>query len=511
MATTVGVFSKESAVAILGVIVLYEFTRWRERKQIRGLLYGCAAAGAPILVMWYQRSVVLAGPAARSIQFLDNPLVNAPFLSGRLTAIALMAKYLWLLTCPLNLSCDYSFNQIPVANGSLHYWAAWIVVLALIGCAVIMFKHSAAAFFFMGFALVTFFPTSNLPFLLGTIMAERFLYLPAIGFAGCLVLVIYAIGRRVGLSLFAPVVLSMIICLFGLRTWERNLDWKDNVTLWMAAVHAAPNSFKTHGELAEALYEADPTYSNIDQSIGEAEEGLSILNPLPDSVNNPFPYVNAGNYFAVKGRLLMGRGPGGEMTNTPESLLAYQTSLKILLRGVAIDTSTNERHRIEELAEGKRDSEIVSSSLPSLYITLGITYMRLGDSEDAYRAAIHARSLDAQSPDAYILIGESLDASGHKEAAAISYMEGSIITGDRRFLLLLQNAYRSGLDPQGCSFVQTASGPSLNFSCGIVHQQACTASTELMQVLVQNHREDLATAMKKKTLEEIGCSAGEAK
>ena len=51
--TTMGVFSKESAVAILGVIVLYEFTWWKERKQLRGLLYGCAALAPPLLGMWY--------------------------------------------------------------------------------------------------------------------------------------------------------------------------------------------------------------------------------------------------------------------------------------------------------------------------------------------------------------------------------------------------------------------------------------------------------------------------
>jgi hypothetical protein len=508
-ATTVGVFSKESAVAILGVIVLYEITWWKERKQIRGLLYGCVTAAAPILVMWYQRSVVLAGPAPRAIQFLDNPLVSASFLGGRLTAIELMARYLWLLLWPLNLSCDYSFDQIPVASGALRDWVAWIVVLIVIGCAVSVFKRSPAAFFFAGFAFVTFIPTSNLPFLIGTIMAERFLYLTAIGFAGCLVLVVYAIGRRVGWPRFAPVALGLIVCMFGVRTWERNFDWKDNVTLWTAAVHAAPNSFKAHGELAEALYQADPAHSNIDQSIREAEEGLAILDPLPDSLNNPFPYVNAGNYFAVKGRFLMGRAPNGAAINTPESLIAYQTSLKILLRGVAIDKSTNERHRTEELARGKSDSEIVSSSLPSLYITLGITYMRLGDSENAYRAGIYTRSLNVQSPDAYILMGESLDASGHKGDAAVTFMEGSIITGDQRFLLLLQNAYRSGLDPQGCSFAQTANGPSLNYSCGIVHQQACGASSELSRVLNQSRQQDLALAMRRKALVEIGCSASE--
>jgi len=40
--------------------------------------------------------------------------------------------------------------------------------------------------FFVAFFFATLAPTSNLVILIGAIMAERFLYLPSIGFAGCL-------------------------------------------------------------------------------------------------------------------------------------------------------------------------------------------------------------------------------------------------------------------------------------------------------------------------------------
>ncbi len=50
--TTIGVFSKESAVVILGVIVLYELTWWKERQAGQALLWGCiailASSGRPV-------------------------------------------------------------------------------------------------------------------------------------------------------------------------------------------------------------------------------------------------------------------------------------------------------------------------------------------------------------------------------------------------------------------------------------------------------------------------------
>ena len=58
--TTVGVFSKESAVTILGVIALYELTWWKERRRGRALLLGCLAVWPALEAMWYVRSAVFA-------------------------------------------------------------------------------------------------------------------------------------------------------------------------------------------------------------------------------------------------------------------------------------------------------------------------------------------------------------------------------------------------------------------------------------------------------------------
>jgi hypothetical protein len=62
LATTVGVFSKESAIAILPLIVLWEWMGGFSRT--RPLLLGCAATLAPIASMLLARSAVLAHSAA---------------------------------------------------------------------------------------------------------------------------------------------------------------------------------------------------------------------------------------------------------------------------------------------------------------------------------------------------------------------------------------------------------------------------------------------------------------
>ena len=113
--TTVGVFSKESAIVITAVIALYELTWWRERNPGGALLLGSAATLLPIAVMLYQRSVVIATSMPAEYPFTDNPIVGTDFWAGRLTAIKVIARYLCLKLWPARLSCDRK-NSLFVGN-----------------------------------------------------------------------------------------------------------------------------------------------------------------------------------------------------------------------------------------------------------------------------------------------------------------------------------------------------------------------------------------------------------
>jgi hypothetical protein len=235
LATAIGVFSKESAVTVAGVIALYELTWWKQRRQIRGRIAGCAAVAAPIAAMLLVRARVLAASPQARFPFIDNPLVHAGFVEGRLTALALMARYLWRLLCPITLSADYSWAQIPVFQGALSDWISLLAVAAVTGAVVWAWRTNRTQFFLAGFAAVTFLPGSNLLFPIGTIMAERFLYLPAIAFCAFVVLWF----RRAG-----PAVLCLLVTTYAARTWVRNVDWSDDLHMAQATVQTSPNSFK---------------------------------------------------------------------------------------------------------------------------------------------------------------------------------------------------------------------------------------------------------------------------
>jgi protein O-mannosyl-transferase len=503
--TTIGVFSKESAVAILGVIVLYEVTWWDQRKQLRGLILGCAAIAPPLLVMWYVRAMVFAASSQPAqFPFVDNPLMGASFLTARLTAFGVMARYLWRLVMPVTLSTDYSYAQIPLASGSGWDWISWIVVLAVVIAVASQFRRNRLIFFFGAFAFVSFFPTSNLLLRIGTIMAERLMYLPAVGFVVCVVAILYSIGERIRVPLFAPAVICLIIVGFAARTWIRNEDWHNDLTLATATARSSPESFRSHYDLALALDQSDHTRSNIGQVIDEMEKSMAILNSLPDSENIAVVYLKAGSDYGEKADRLVRNGADGKPIITDESIRAYQKSLQILLRAAAIGKFQEDAYREQLRTSGK--SAILPVELPQIYAQLAITYLRLGKYEDAYLAAVHARSLDPSKIQPYIIMGQTLAYGGHKEESAVALVEAMLLSGQRSILGMLDALYRSGVDREGCAMTQNANGAVLNNSCAVVHEETCRAWAEITQLNIQNNHRDIADEMRSRAIEHFGCA-----
>jgi hypothetical protein len=241
-AAAIGIFSKESGVAIVAAVFLYDMTFCRNAPRL-SRLWGYLAMALPVAVFLLVRSVVLAKFLSGSPAFTDNPLWGADFLTARLTAFKVLGKYLWLLVWPSRLSCDYSFNQIPLFAWRFDNWEDWKAILALAVCAgaawaaVVCYRRSKPLLFFIAFFFLAVAPTANLVILIGTIMAERLLYLPSIGFAGCLAWVGWAGYLRLrahwpAARIVAPAALGLVCLTFCARTFFRNGDWFDERTMW---------------------------------------------------------------------------------------------------------------------------------------------------------------------------------------------------------------------------------------------------------------------------------------
>lgn len=508
--TFIGMLSKESAIVIAGVIVLYEFSLWEGRRSFRDLVYGALAIAPGIAAMLVQRAVVLSNSTAPEFHYLDNPLRGASFLVGRLATVKILWKYLSIYSWPARLSSNYSFNEIPVSKAGISSWIALVAMLALIAVLVLFRRKIPTVFFFAGFAFVCILPVANLVFMTGTIMAERLLYLPSVGLAAALSVGLFLLAEPTKFKWIIPIVLCSIILPLGVRTRARNRDWRDDTSFWTAAVKSSPNSAESHRGLAQTLYEADKTHANLAEVIPEADLAVRIVQSVPDRLNSTAILTDAGRYHQEEGDRL------GRVANSPGQLSAaskneYETSLRLLLRGVSIDHAVNDDYVAEEIARGRPASEIAPQGFPQLYEHLAVTYIRLDQAENAIQAARYARVLAPLLPETHTTLAWVYFNSKRPDDAATALISEYLLTSDAGVMPQLQAVYRAGLDRERCAIINGTQGSSLNPSCQIVHTELCEASADIAGIFEWNRRPDLANGARSRAINSFGCGAEEMK
>jgi Tfp pilus assembly protein PilF len=274
------VLSKENAIVLPAALLLHDAVTRRRPDWPTFILLGITAAG---YLLW--RNEVLGSITNLStavIQPIDNIIASLPPASAFWTALSVIGRYAVLLVVPYQLSADYSYAQITAASpGSPWAWLGLIVVIsvaALLGRELLKLlrrqpadsKEQQALTIGVGLFAVTLLPVSNLVFPIGTIMAERLVYLPSVGF----VLAITAAGAMAVSRSESPLLRKVLIgatavavLLGAARSHARNRDWKDDATLHAVTVQTSPGSARAHYNHGSALFER-----------GDAERGLAELN-----------------------------------------------------------------------------------------------------------------------------------------------------------------------------------------------------------------------------------------
>ena len=289
-AQAVGLFSKENAAVLPGILLLYDLT-WSQRATWRARVPAYTALALPFAAFFLMRSRL---HTHMLVVFPENPLISAGFWTARLSAIKVIGKFLWLFFWPARLSADYSYSAFPLFGWTLASWedAKTLIALAVcIGAIVLALRWRRAwkeMFFCIIFFFIALMPTANLVMIIGSIMAERFMYLPSIGLAGCLVAAIYAFGSRASPRVaWVAIGLACLAC--AARTYQRNFDWHDDQSLWSSAVAVCPGSARPHMNLGAALAQIP---GRLPDGVAELRTAVRIL---PDGAQE---HYNLGQALA---------------------------------------------------------------------------------------------------------------------------------------------------------------------------------------------------------------------
>lgn len=281
--------AKEGALVFLGAIPLMLYFFRDVKPKALALEMAPLVAVSVVWLALHQWVVHSNAPPVHGYNLDDNSLVAAKtFLDREATAFYMMGRYLLLLIFPHPLSYDYSFNEIPIVSfANAKAIVPFLVCAALAVIAIKELKKKSFVSFGILFFFITISMTSNLIILIGATMADRFLYIPSLGF--CVILTYFWIrglgvpdGNATSLAFTSPKFLPVyaLLALYSYKTYTRNLDWHDSLTLFTADVRSSPGSARAHYNAGTAmldLYVKPSAGANADERKSALRVAISQL------------------------------------------------------------------------------------------------------------------------------------------------------------------------------------------------------------------------------------------
>jgi tetratricopeptide (TPR) repeat protein len=423
--------SKEQALTLAVLAVIYEHfyrddrttTTWGEKVGRYGVLW-------LLLIGYLLMRVHLMGSFAHAMGWVHLTLMETV-----LSAFALFGQYLFKLIWPAHLFAFYVFHP------STHIFTAPVLegVGAMVLCGVAfsaLWNKARPASFGILWLLCTLAPVLNARWMGSYVLADRYFYLPSVGFslvAGWAGAALWqAASRRQALCRWAVVAGACLVAgLSVLRIVNRIPVWHDDITLISRALAAEPNEFILHDALGDAYWmrgegslaerewketlRLQPNFVRAINALGalcakqgrydEAETYLQraiLLNP-----NDADSHLNLGAVYAETGKM----DHAEEQFRIAISISPLNLAAHNVLGKLYFDSG-----RLKESEQQFRQSLQVEPNIAA-YDHLGYIYAQWGDQSRAEAAFKSALAMNAADSHAHFHLGLIYIASGRNSEA----------------------------------------------------------------------------------------------
>jgi len=295
-----GLLSKEMAITLPAIILLYDLMlRDADRdqptfKQLLNILKKRASiySGYIAVTLFYLflRFFLFHNPGESLKSSYGSLLERIIYLPGHIFS------FIGLIIFPTNLNADYVFTYPDSFFNSLNL-VGFAAVMGLAGTSFFIYRYSKEIFFGIWWCFITLFPVSNLIEIYHP-LAERYLYLPLIGFCLVVPVIIYGLAGRLitkppRANMVSMILILVIISFYSTATIARNSDWQNNFSLWSKTVQTSPNSLVARGGFGRAYQERG--------MLDEAREQFEIAIKLYPSHHKS--YYNLGLIYHQQGDL----------------------------------------------------------------------------------------------------------------------------------------------------------------------------------------------------------------
>lgn len=300
-----GLASKESAAVLAPALLMYEWIygqgdAWRARLgRAVPTAIALLLSGGVFFAAYFALGHFSGGP--------KGDLPSATFAGNMQIMTDSFFRYFRLSVYPAPLCLDYLVGQTggPVPPATI----AAFVALALL---LILGFVSRRSYRGMSFGLLFFFlallPVSNIvPF--GAVFSERYAYMPLAGLCLAIPCLFFEQPRSQTetsstAKWISPLYASffLVLCVtFGFIAANRNLVWRNELTLWKDTVSCCPKSPRANTNLGRAYFlkgmfaEAKPYLENAVQIDPDNYEAQNALGSVYRQLDMPYPAINAFN------------------------------------------------------------------------------------------------------------------------------------------------------------------------------------------------------------------------
>lgn len=266
-ALLLGVFSKENALTSVGLMVLVVLFRHRSQKvqfdwkQLLPVFVVFTAVGIGAVVYGLTSGTEIKQTEGTEVVY-ESPILGDCFrqlddpLQLFMNRNLLLARYVKKFLFPTDLAYHSGFDQIPMYSSfSLPTIIGMLFSCLLLFGLAVAYRENLLVFFGIGFFLITIAPFLHLYRPMPDTIADRFAFAASLGLSIMMVSILFQLWNMEWWRKTVVVGLSVFVVFLSYATWQRNLVWKNNLTLFSSDMPKLENCAKAHEYLADALHD----------------------------------------------------------------------------------------------------------------------------------------------------------------------------------------------------------------------------------------------------------------
>jgi tetratricopeptide (TPR) repeat protein len=355
-AYALSLFSKEMAISLPLILIAYDI-HFNNDEPFRKRFYSRYAPYVIITLLFIlARSSVLQ-------RISQCGWWGASPYHTFLTMVPVLVGYIKVMLAPVNL-CAFYVPDIYTSIAHTKVLYSLVILLAILIAIVLSFRRVRGASFAMWWFFITLLPVMNI-IPLRALMAERFLYLPSIGFCMLAGIVIERIGllgfkeKNRSARIAAAALAAVLIVSYSVRTIVRNEDWKNSFALSRAILKITPLNPWALASLGEAYTSRQRNEEAVKPLLKSIALSGSYF--LPRNILG-FAYVEMGRYDDAVGVLTDALRINPDNLEALNSLGVAYASLK----------------RYDEALKQFDHSAKIDPTFVNAYMNIGTTYDHMG-------------------------------------------------------------------------------------------------------------------------------------